>query len=168
MKFLVPNYSCLQNPWLGGYRPQIRVLSVLCPQLNLLNPHPRTKFLGMPLLVAGTKIVYITVFYIHCSVHHCNCSKIITNKMTLMDNLYFAVSLPSLYMFRASGSSSSGVHFFSVQAVSGILCNLLLYSPVLLRVLFPTVCVSQTHYIHSSMLQTQITTCTIWYVPCMS
>ena len=40
MKFLVPNYSCLQNPWLGGYRPQIPVLSVLCPQLNLLNPPP--------------------------------------------------------------------------------------------------------------------------------
>jgi len=38
MKFLVPNYSCLQNPWLGCYRPQIAVLSVLCPQLNLLNP----------------------------------------------------------------------------------------------------------------------------------
>ena len=29
MKFLVPNYSCLQNPWLEGYRPQITVLSVL-------------------------------------------------------------------------------------------------------------------------------------------
>jgi len=29
MKFLVPNYSCLQNPLLGGYRPQIPVLSVL-------------------------------------------------------------------------------------------------------------------------------------------
>jgi len=29
MKFLVPNYSCLQNPWLGGYRPQIPILSVL-------------------------------------------------------------------------------------------------------------------------------------------
>ena len=40
MKFLVPNYSCLQNPWLGGCRPQISVLSVLCPQLNLLNPPP--------------------------------------------------------------------------------------------------------------------------------
>ena len=40
MKFLVPNYSCLQNPWLGGYHPQIPVLSVLCPQLNLLNPPP--------------------------------------------------------------------------------------------------------------------------------
>ena len=38
MKFLVPNYSRLQNPWLGGYRPQIPVLSVLCPQLNSLNP----------------------------------------------------------------------------------------------------------------------------------
>ena len=40
MKFHVPNYSCLQNPWLGGYRPQIPVLPVLCPQLNLLNPPP--------------------------------------------------------------------------------------------------------------------------------
>ena len=29
MKFLVPNYSCLQNHWLGGYRPQIPILSVL-------------------------------------------------------------------------------------------------------------------------------------------
>ena len=29
MKFLVPNYSCLQNPWLGGNCPQIPVLSVL-------------------------------------------------------------------------------------------------------------------------------------------
>jgi len=38
IKFLVPNYSYLQNPRLGGYRPQIPVLSVLYPQLNLLNP----------------------------------------------------------------------------------------------------------------------------------
>ena len=38
MKFLVPNYSCLKNPWRGFYRPQITVLSVLCSQLNLLNP----------------------------------------------------------------------------------------------------------------------------------
>ena len=29
MKFLVPNYSCLQNLWIGGYRPQIPILSVL-------------------------------------------------------------------------------------------------------------------------------------------
>jgi len=40
MKFLVINYSCLQNS----------VLSVFCSQLNLLNrPPPRTKFLGTPL-----------------------------------------------------------------------------------------------------------------------
>ena len=38
MKFLVPNNRCLQNRWLWGYRPQIPVLSVLCPQLNLLHP----------------------------------------------------------------------------------------------------------------------------------
>ena len=48
MKYLVPNYSCLQNPWLGGCRPQVLVLSVLCPQLNLLNS-PRKKFLDTPL-----------------------------------------------------------------------------------------------------------------------
>jgi hypothetical protein len=41
MKFLVPNYSCLQNPWPGGYHPQIPVFSVLCPRLSLLNPSPK-------------------------------------------------------------------------------------------------------------------------------
>ena len=46
MKFLVPNYSCLQNPWLGCYRPQIPVLFVLCPQPNLLNPPPPNKIPG--------------------------------------------------------------------------------------------------------------------------
>ena len=53
MKFLIPNYSCLQNPLLWSYCPQIPVLSVLCSQLNLLNtPTPlRTKFLGTPLQV---------------------------------------------------------------------------------------------------------------------
>ena len=46
MKFLAPNYSCLQNPCLGGYRRQIPILSVLCPQLNLLNPPPQNKIPG--------------------------------------------------------------------------------------------------------------------------
>ena len=60
MKFLIPNYSCLQNPWLGGYRPQIPVLSVLCPQLNLLTPPaPRTKFLGTPLFVKTYLIILL-------------------------------------------------------------------------------------------------------------
>ena len=53
MKFLVSHYSCLQNPWLGGYRSQNLVLSVLCPQLNLLKPPPPgTEFLGTPLHTA--------------------------------------------------------------------------------------------------------------------
>ena len=40
MKFLVPNYSCLHNPCIGGYRPQIPFLSGVCPQVNLLNHQP--------------------------------------------------------------------------------------------------------------------------------
>ena len=47
MKFLVPNYSCLQNPRLGVLPPPDP--RSLCPQLNLLNPSPQTKFLGTPL-----------------------------------------------------------------------------------------------------------------------
>jgi hypothetical protein len=65
MKFLVRNYSCLQNPWLGGYRPQIPVLSVLFPQLNLLNPSPpqkKTKFLSTPLNV--------NQYFVHLLVKH--------------------------------------------------------------------------------------------------
>jgi len=54
MKFLVPNHSCLQNPWLGGYRPQIPLPSILCPQLNLLTP-PLTKS-----LIPGYVTVYST------------------------------------------------------------------------------------------------------------
>ena len=63
MKFLVPNHSCLQNPWLGGCRPQIPFLSVLCPQLNLLNPPPKkipgyaTVICGMP----GSALFYYII-----------------------------------------------------------------------------------------------------------
>jgi len=51
MKFLVPNYICLRNPWLGCYRPQIPVLSVL--NWICWTPPPRTKFLGTPLEGVG-------------------------------------------------------------------------------------------------------------------
>jgi len=54
LKFLVPNYSCLQNPWLGGYCHQIPVLSVL----NWICWTPqRTKFLGMPLDPGGVRFI---------------------------------------------------------------------------------------------------------------
>ena len=52
MKFFVPIYSCLQNSWLGGYRLQILILSVL----NWICWTPRqTKFLGTPLCLNDTK-----------------------------------------------------------------------------------------------------------------
>ena len=51
MKFLLPYYSCLQNPWLEGYQPQIPVLSVL-NWICWTSP-PRTKFLGTPLSYPG-------------------------------------------------------------------------------------------------------------------
>ena len=58
-KFLVPNYSCLQNPWVGGYRPQIPFLSVL-NWIYWPPPSPfRTKFLGTPLPPAIGKNVLI-------------------------------------------------------------------------------------------------------------
>jgi len=41
MKFLVPNNSCLQKPWLEGCRPQIPVLSVL--NWICWPPHPPKK-----------------------------------------------------------------------------------------------------------------------------
>ena len=53
MKFLVPNYSCTQNPWLGGYSPQIPVLSVL-NWICWTPPSSRTKFLDTPLLGEDT------------------------------------------------------------------------------------------------------------------
>ena len=66
MKFVVPNYSCLQNPCLRGYRPQIPVVSVLCPQLNLLNPpHPKKKFLGTPLRPATGSLSHLLTEHVH-------------------------------------------------------------------------------------------------------
>jgi len=56
MKFLVPNYICLQNLWLGGYRPQIPILSALCPQLNLLNHPPPNKIPGCATSTRGYEI----------------------------------------------------------------------------------------------------------------
>ena len=72
MKFLLPNYSCLQNPWIGGYRPQIPALSLLCPQLNLLTPPPTNKIPGYTtgsgthiaalILNHGTRLMWVMRF----------------------------------------------------------------------------------------------------------
>ena len=48
MKFVIPNYSCLQNSWLGGLPPPDP--RSVCPlsSTEFVEP-PRTKFLGTPL-----------------------------------------------------------------------------------------------------------------------
>jgi hypothetical protein len=51
-----------RNRCLGGYRPQILLLSALCPQLNLLNPPSRTKFLGTPLFLSNKNRANILCF----------------------------------------------------------------------------------------------------------
>ena len=60
IKFLVPNYSCLQNPWLGGYRPPDP--HSLCPltSTEFVEPPPRTKFQGTPLVVTINNCVFDT------------------------------------------------------------------------------------------------------------
>ena len=40
MEFLYQITADSRKPWLGGYRHQTPVLSVLCTQLKLLNPTP--------------------------------------------------------------------------------------------------------------------------------
>ena len=54
MKFLVPNYSCLQKSWLGGYRPQIpfslsSVLNWIC-----WNPPEQTSWVRHRLSLCST------------------------------------------------------------------------------------------------------------------
>ena len=50
MKFLVPNCSCLQNPWLTGLPPpDPRSVCPLSSTEFVEPPPPRTKFLGTPL-----------------------------------------------------------------------------------------------------------------------
>ena len=51
MRFVVPNYSCLQSPCLGGLPPpDPRSLCPLSSTEFVETPPPRTKFLGTPLL----------------------------------------------------------------------------------------------------------------------
>jgi len=71
MKFLVPNYSCLQNHWLGATAPRPRSL---CPlsSTEFVEPPPPKKFLGTPLCrVPSTQ----------------TCTKLRSNLCMIRDNL---------------------------------------------------------------------------------
>ena len=68
MKFLLPNYSCLQNSWVGGYLPQI---PVLCPlsSTEFFESLPPNKIPGyatdsVEIFSAYTKEVNLKVLYL--------------------------------------------------------------------------------------------------------
>ena len=64
MKFLVPSYSCLQNPWLGGY--DLRSPFSLFSVLNwICSPHPPKKFLDTPLDCSPRVLLAIRVVTIN-------------------------------------------------------------------------------------------------------
>ena len=56
MKFLVPNYSYLQNPWLGYYRPQIP----FCLSSTEFVELPHKKILDTPLLLLFPILISLT------------------------------------------------------------------------------------------------------------
>ena len=90
MKFLVPNYSCLQNSWLGGYRPQIPVFSVLCPQLNLLTPPPSNKIPGYATVsqLSFPSLYFFTAFY--CGILHRRMSCCTSSVSCFQEKCYFS------------------------------------------------------------------------------
>jgi hypothetical protein len=106
MKFLVPNYGCLQNPWLEGYRPQIPVLSVLSPQQNLLNPLLRKKFMAKPLFsqiwlyVRTNNIVNVMMDYNNFTLFiPCVVIQLVQLKPTKWTPVLILVSQNLFYMF---------------------------------------------------------------------
>ena len=62
MKFLCTKLQLPPEPLTRGLPPQIPDLSVLCLQLNLLNPPPK-KFLGTPLIITEPRWTYLRTDY---------------------------------------------------------------------------------------------------------
>jgi hypothetical protein len=60
-----------RNPWLGGYRPQIRILSALCPQLNLLNPPEQNSWVHHWLEKCTGKTSYLGTCLDNIAVKYC-------------------------------------------------------------------------------------------------
>jgi len=112
MKFLVPNYSCLQNPWLGGLPTSDPHSQCPLSSTEFVETPPRTKFLDTPLnttiLVMGTKQAKKSVERINLS----RCSRIVKRKETSetkVDCYYvMAVYRPlemGIGIFRSTGNS---------------------------------------------------------------
>ena len=115
LKFLVSNYSCLQNPCLGGYHPQIPVLSVL--NWICWTPPPRTKFLGTPLLSSVTlekslsiqALLLIVVYEIVVTQHYSEQKKGISWKVPARSDVLSPWRLTPDYSNRSSFQENTSV-----------------------------------------------------------
>jgi hypothetical protein len=104
IKLLVPNYSCLQNPWLGGYYPQIPVPSVLN---RICWTPPPNKILGYATALNG---IHLTDFNVETSLPRG------TNLMFICCHAdYHAVN-----MLRNTHTSNVSRHCIRVKQVLGI------------------------------------------------
>jgi hypothetical protein len=85
------------NPWVGGYRPQIPVLSALYPQLNLLNPPPppKKKFLVRHW---GQSVSVCAVDCIEWP--NCNKERLLLHHQIVV--IFFVVAIPPRYFQRWS------------------------------------------------------------------
>jgi len=72
MKFLVPNYSCLQKPWLGGYCPPDPRSLCRLSSTEFVEPPSlsRTKFLGTPLPSSSGNLSVKGLLHCYVRTHH--------------------------------------------------------------------------------------------------
>ena len=125
MKFLVPNYSCLQNHWLGGYWPQIPVLSILCPlsSTEFVEPPPRTKFLGKPLSSTTIQRETTVAFPwqvsvgLYCWQQHAG---LLAQKQEGKNVLPFQVNVLNIHVFNNSGAESESAECYIIPGYTWI------------------------------------------------
>ena len=119
MKFLVPNYSCLQNPWLGGYCTQIPVLSALCFQLNLLNPLPPRKNSWLRYwytYCVHSLYVLLSLCWFHCKSWTVFCTFSLSLTDWFLSRYNWVIPKRCLKNVICDASSICSSLFFSIQA----------------------------------------------------
>ena len=106
MKFLVQNYSCLQNPWLGAAAPRS---PFSLSSTEFVEPPPWKKFLGTPLSFTAVFFLSFTFWAsdkkVSCHCHFTNirmdavdCTPHCICCLSLCLSMYLSLTL-SLYLF---------------------------------------------------------------------